>query len=423
MHTFHPVTLLFTLVKKGLLAATLVILASGSAAAQFSDLEFRGGQRRVDISFRYVNGFIVVPVTFNNWFPLNFIFDTGAEHTILSKREITDLLQLEYKRRFTLVGSDLSQEFYAYLVSGISLQVSDILAKNRSILVLEEDYLNFDDYAGVEIQGILGADFFRRFVVKINYRRRTISLYDPRQFGGLEKGFTEIPTAFERTKPYVNVDVALRQGDTSNLKLLIDTGAALPLLIDTDSDPGLEVPEQVIPSNLGAGLGGFLKGYKGRVPHLNIPPYAFSGVVTNYQEISFGDIDSTRLDRRNGIIGNEILRRFTVVLDYVQERMYWAPNKDYDDEFKHDRSGLLIIASGPLLRDYVIYSVLEDTPAYEAGLQPGDEIKRINWMPASFTTLSGIIKRLEKQAGKRIRLVVERDGQRLRKTFILRDLI
>jgi hypothetical protein len=391
--------------------------------AQYQDLEIVGNKTKIDLPFRYTNGFIIVPVVFENWFPLNFIFDTGAEHTILSQREITDLLQLEYRRRFTLIGSDLSREFYAYLVSGINLKAGAVLAKNRSILVLEEDYLRFEDYTGVEIHGILGADFFRRFVVQIDYRKQVISLYDPRGYEKPQKGFTTVDATFRKSKPYVFPDVALRQGDTSRLKLLLDTGAALPLLINIDSDPGLVLPEQVIPSNLGAGLGGFLRGYKGKVSGLTLPPYHFSSVVTNYQEIQLGIIDSTNLDQRNGILGNEILRRFTVVLDYVREEVYLEPNKNYDDEFKVDRSGMLIIATGPGLRDFLIYSVLPDSPAEEAGLRPGDEIRRINWVPVSFLTLSSIINRLQKPPGKRIRLVVKRDSERVKVSFLLRDLI
>ncbi len=421
-----PNDLFATLFFRGLrMVLTVLCLAGVSVShAQYQDLEITGGKTKIDLPFRYTNGFIVVPVVFENWFPLNFIFDTGAEHTILSQREITDLLQLEYRRRFTLIGSDLSREFYAYLVSGINLQAGEVLAKNRSILVLEEDYLRFEDYTGVEIHGILGADFFRRFVVEIDYRRQVITLYDPRTFEKPERGFTSVTATFRKSKPYVFPEVALRQGDTSTLKLLLDTGAALPLLINTDSDPGLVLPERVIPSNLGAGLGGFLRGYQGKVSSLEIPPYQFSSVVTSYQEIMLGAaIDSSSLDQRNGILGNEILRRFTVILDYVREEVYLEPNRNYDDEFKADRSGMLVIAAGPGLRDFLIYSVLEGSPAYEAGLKPGDEIRRINWVPASFLTLSSIINRLQKPSGKRLRIVVRRDDKRIKTSFVLRDLI
>ena len=87
------------------------------------------------------------------------------------------------------------------------------------------------------------------------------------------------------------------------------------------------------------------------------------------------------------------------------------------------RSGLLLVAAGPTLNDFYIYSVVDNSPAGEAGLQPGDQIIRINWMPAAFLTLEGINRRLRKREGKRIRIVVKRDGKRIRKVFELRKLI
>jgi carboxyl-terminal processing protease len=84
---------------------------------------------------------------------------------------------------------------------------------------------------------------------------------------------------------------------------------------------------------------------------------------------------------------------------------------------------MLVIATGPGLRDFLIYSVIEGSPAHEAGLKPGDEIRRINWVPASFLTLSSIINRLQKPSGKRLRIVVRRDKERIKTSFVLRDLI
>lgn len=399
------------------LLCSFFIASTASAQMPFSD-----GQR-VDIRFEYVNGFIVVPVVLNGIFQLNFIFDTGAEHTILAQRAITDLLQVNYQRRFTLLGADMTTEIYAYLAPGISMKVGPMLVRDRPILVLEEDYLRFSDYIGMEVQGILGADFFRRYVVRINYQRQVITLIPP---GGFEppKGFTSFSVDIERSKPYIEAKTVFKTGGEKTLRFLLDTGAALPLLIDVSSGPALEMPEQVVPSNLGHGLGGFLVGYKGRVKELRLPPFAFREVVTSFQDRSgLPNRDSLLIDQRNGIIGNLVLSRFTLIIDYIREEVYLSPNRHYDDEFEYDRSGLLLVAAGPTLNDFYIYSVVDNSPAGEAGLQPGDQIIRINWMPAAFLTLEGINRRLRKREGKRIRIVVKRDGKRIRKVFELRKLI
>lgn len=395
------------------------LLVASTAQAQLSLPD----NKRVDIRFEYINGFIVVPVVFNGIFQLNFIFDTGAEHTILAQRAITDLLQVNYQRRFTLLGADMRTELYAYLAPSVSIKVGPLLYRNRPILVLEEDYLRFSDYIGMEVQGILGADFFRRYVVKINYQRQLISLMPPARFEPPE-GFANFPIDIQRSKPYIEAKTIFETGDERTLRFLLDTGAALPLLIDVGSEPALQMPEQVVPSNLGHGLGGFLLGYKGRVKELQLRPFSFREVVTSFQDRSgLPDRDSTLVDQRNGIIGNKVLSRFTIIIDYIREEMYWSPNRSYGDEFEYDRSGLLLVASGPALSDFYIYSVIEDSPAGEAGLQAGDKIIRINWVPAVFLSLEGINRRFRKREGKRIRIVVKRDGKRIRKVFELRKLI
>ncbi|HOY18537.1 MAG TPA: hypothetical protein PLC89_14620, partial [Haliscomenobacter sp.] len=69
-----------------------LLLCCGSFSkteGQINDLVFLNGETHVDIPFDYENNFIVIKLMFNDIFPLKFIFDTGAENTILTKREIT----------------------------------------------------------------------------------------------------------------------------------------------------------------------------------------------------------------------------------------------------------------------------------------------------------------------------------------------
>ncbi|MCB0584769.1 MAG: aspartyl protease family protein, partial [Phaeodactylibacter sp.] len=355
-------------------------------------------------------------------FPLRFIFDTGAEHTILSKREITDLLKADYRRRFPIVGADLSKELYAYLVQGIELKVGNIIAKNRSILVLEEDYFRFEEYAGIDVQGILGSDFFRRFVLKINYSRHTISLYDPQYWAPPGQNYMKVPIEITRNKPYVKAKVQFHRDTSLQLRLLLDSGASLALLLHTDTHPGLELPERVIPSNLGAGLGGYIQGYMGRIDELGLGPFTFREVISQFQEVSLF-VDTVYSSRRNGIIGNDILSRFTVIIDYIHEKAYFEPNKTYNDAFEYDRSGLFLAATGPSLNDYVVYGTIPGSPAATAGILPGDEVTSINCWPASFFSLEGLTRKFQKKPGTKVRLKVKRGNKRIKMVFYLRDLI
>ncbi len=393
------------------------------AVAQIWDLNIRNNANKViEIPFEYENDFIIIDVMFNRVFPLRFIFDTGAEHTILTKREITDLLRVNYDRRFTIIGSDMKTELYAYLARGITLRTEMADFTNRAILVLEEDYFRFDEFSGINVHGILGADMFRRFVVEIDYEREVIRLHDPTDFDPPRNRFSAYPLELSRQKPYFYTCTYLQPDSMVQTKLLLDTGASLGLLLYTNSHANLEMPENVIPSNIGMGLGGHLEGYLGKVNMFNFAGFPFREVVTNFQEIN-PDIDPDYLNERDGMIGNKILRRFTVTIDYVRNMLYLVPNRDYDTDFAYDRSGLVLIASGNDLNDFTVFQVLEGSPADLAGIQPGDIVKKINGLPSAFFSLESVNHKFSGKSGKGIKLIIERGEERLKVEFELKDLL
>ncbi|HMQ48740.1 MAG TPA: aspartyl protease family protein [Saprospiraceae bacterium] len=409
--------------KKNVYIVSLFCVFAHNLFTQSADLRIHGSLRKIDIPFEYSNDFIILNIVFNDYLPLKFIFDTGSEHTILAKREITDLLQVNYQRRFTLLGADMSSEVYAYLVRGVSLRLNDkITALNRSILVLEEDYLHFEELAGLEIHGIIGSDIFRRFVVKIDYNRKIITLYEPNSFEAPGGNYDRLPIEISRHKPYVNFNVRLQNDTLLNLKLLLDTGASLALLLHTNTHPDLKLPDQVIPSNLGAGLGGYIQGFMGRVEDLDLGDTELHSIITHFQEIGMNR-DSVYAASRNGIIGNKILDRYTIIIDYIRQVAYLEPNGKFSQKFEYDKSGLSLISYGLSLNKFRVFSVLPGSPAAEAGLQKDDDIKTVNGWPASLWDLASLNAKFKKKAGKKITLKVLRNGEKLKFTFYLRDLI
>lgn len=408
--------------RKFLFVILCLFLLGPGLQGQVQDLILRKNARSAEVPFEYENGFIIVRVVFNNIFPLKFIIDTGAEHTILTKREITDLLQIDYQRRFVVMGADMKTELGAYLVRGIVLTMGNMYLNNRSILVLEEDYFNFDEFAGLDVHGIIGADLLRRFVMEIDYRKQNITFYDPSKFK-LPKGkFDELEVEFHRNKPYIFTQTELPRDTTARLKYLMDTGASVALMMYTVTDTLLHLPEQFIRSNIGMGLGGVIEGFVGRTPAIDIGDTHLREVITNYQDF-LPTMDSSYFNDRNGLLGNQILSRYKVIVDYIKGKVYMEPTKRVKQRFRYDRSGLSLIASGPQLEDITIFAVTPNTPSAEVDLQKGDIIKTMNGVPSSFLSLQGAINRLKRKVGKKITLRVERNGEVHKVKFRLRDLI
>ncbi len=377
---------------------------------------------RYDIPFEYKNNLMVVNLVFNGVFPLEFIFDTGAEHTIFSKKKITDLLGIKYHRKFTIYGSDMNVKLIAYLVRGIQLKIADLTLSNHSMLVLEKDYFHFEEIAGMTIHGILGSDVFRSFIVKIDFKKNQISLFKPKSFKENLKKYEKIPIEIFKHKPYITATTRFPNDSTLQLKLLLDTGASIPLLLHTNTDRRMVLPDNLIRGNIGMGLGGFLEGAVGRINELKIGSFNLKNVITNFRDLP-EDADTTLLFNRNGILGNQILSRFSIIIDYQKQMLYLKPYKNLDEAFEFDKSGIFVVAGGHKLNTYFIHEVIQDSPAWKAGIRKGDRIKKLKGMPAQLFSLRHIGNILSKKEGKKVKMVIIRKGERLKVAFRLRKLI
>lgn len=377
-----------------------------------------------EIPFKYKNGFIIVEIWLQNYVPLNFIVDTGAEHTIIFKKDITNMLNVQYERRISVIGSDLSSEMFARIVRNINIKLSDLPSVQRDVIVLEEDYLHMSEINGVAVDGILGGEFFKGLVLEIDFDHSKLKLYHPDQYEA-PKDLTKHDIEVKNHKPYITANYLSTNPnikDTSQIALLLDTGAAITFMLFTNIDSTILMPEHAIPGNLGKGLGGNIQGYVGKSQHIGVDDYEFDRVITYYQKIDSLIIDPKRI-KRQGLIGNLVLSRFDkVVIDYAYEKLYLQPIEEYNKPFEYDKSGLNIYAVGPKLKTYLVYSVLKDSPADKAGIQAGDMITRIGCWSTRWYTLEGLAAKLSDKAGTKIKLQLKRYGFKFKRSFVLKDL-
>ncbi len=382
------------------------------------NLQNYGGH--VSMSFESSSDFIMLKVKFKNVLPLNFIFDTGSEHTILFKKEYADLLGVTYDKRIPLMGSDLSKEIYGYIARGIPLDLDNSYKTMSDVLVLEEDYLQLEEFTGVNIDGILGSNLFRHFAVHVSNRRERLRFIDIEAFKPPGR-FQEFDLDIYKNKPYITASARLGP-DSVDLVLLIDTGAGLPLLLYTNTHEALHLPDHTVTGNLGRGLGGQLQGYIGRLENFKFADYAFGGIITSFQDIGLERQLASDLNR-NGILGNGLMRRFDYYIDYADEKLYIRPNRRFKRKFRFDKSGLIIAATGRNLRDFVVQGVREESPAALADIRRGDLITKIEGFPANLKTLSAINSILSGREGRRISFVIARGEQRIKKKIRLKVII
>ena len=407
--------------KKLILLVFAIVGLAHAMPGQLYPKSFLEGKEKVIIPFEYHHHFIVVPIRFQGMLPVRFIFDTGSEYSILFKKVYADILGLLYQKRIPILGADQGQAMSALVSRNVRLDLEGCPPVVQDILVLEQDLFNLEQLTGTPIDGILGTNFFRNFILEIDYRKQRLILRNPEGYTPPKK-HEEVAVHFKNNKPYTTGLTEIFRDTSLALELLFDTGAGLPLLLHNNSHPDLKLPEKTITGRIGMGLGGMMKGYIGRIRTLDVGPFTFSELITTFQDIDDPLVEN-ETKSRNGLIGNQLLSKFNIIIDFPRNRMYLRPTRFYKKKIRFDRSGMTLFAVGVDLRQYVVQDVVSGSAADLAGIQTGDRITRVGFWPVSWFTLDRLNWKLQRKPGTRVRLEVLRAGKKLKKVLYLKDLL
>jgi C-terminal processing protease CtpA/Prc len=155
------------------------------------------------------------------------------------------------------------------------------------------------------------------------------------------------------------------------------------------------------------GLGGESKSVDARLASLQLGRFTSATPIVSFSLDTKGSLAE---ENNDGPLGNEVLRRFKVTIDYSRQRMMLEPNAHLSDSFESDMSGIELDSEGEDCRVYKVSGIAEKSPAAEAGIVVGDEITAIDGKPANQFTSTQIGELLMKDGVERS-LTLRRDGK------------
>lgn len=369
--------------------------------------QFASGQSSGPIPFELVGNFVFLRASVNDSAPLWFLLDTGATASYLDAGRA---------RAFSGAQGDA--------LRGATLGLRGVRLPGQDFSLRP---LRFGIYSGHAVDGLLGYDFISRFVVEIDYARRTIVLSAPQAYRHAGRGEVIPLTMLEDDSggkvPLVRGSVTLAGRATVEGMFIADTAVRSAVSFNTpfvESKGLLRLAGRTIDAPLGGGA--VVRESRqpvGRVRRLGLGRFEFKNPVAIFFRAQQGVLASPEFD---GVIGAEILRRFKVVFDYSRRRLILEPDRHFSEPEEYDMSGMLLAAEGAGFDTFTVRGLVEGSPAAAAGLREGDVVTAVDGEPASNLTLEQLRKML-RQKGRTYRLGVRRGGRELRATLKLRRLI
>ncbi len=383
-------------------------------------------QRSVKIPFETANSLVIIPMIINDSDTLHFILDSGLNTTLLTELAKNEEIRFNYAKEIELKGLGTGTPLNAIISYGNEFKIDEITGQNQDIYILLNENFDISSELGKQVNGIIGYSIFSSFIVEIDYRDRYVYFHNPEYYNYKKKRLraVEVPLIIHDTKPYIEISVTLDNGEKIPVKLLLDTGNSHAIWLDAQNNKNIKLPGKNMNTKLGTGLNGEVTGHLARIKKVSIGQYTFHHVLGSFPD-SLSIKHAIGLDERQGSIGAEIIRRFNVIIDYPNEKITFIPNAHMKDEFAFDMSGLEIVAPevSPLMKYYEVKSVRKGSPADNAGIKEGDILYSINNDLAYDLELGEIIAILRKKPGYKIRMIVSRNGEKIRTIFRLKEFI
>ncbi|MFC2093912.1 hypothetical protein ACFLSV_08440 [Bacteroidota bacterium] len=256
----------------------------------------------------------------------NILLDTGMpfDGIMIYNPDYKDSLDLTNAIEVKIGGAGDGDDSKALLIDSTEFVLGDIEMTNQRIIMLMGDL-----YKGFPSNGIIGYSVFGHYITEFDYDNNTMTLHNTDEIK-VDSTWTEIPLYFKDNNiPWIDASVVIKNEEPIPLSMYIDYASrdAIELL----ERPGMKftLPEETEESYLGRGLSGDIYGKNGFISKLIIGPYELTNVKTAFAPAEV----RSKQDNADGILGNGTFKRFNLIFDYENKKLYLKPNTFFNEPF------------------------------------------------------------------------------------------
>lgn len=281
------------------------------------------GQEVARIPFNATNNRTYVTVQIGNLTIPYILLDTGfgSDGLMLFKEAYRDSLELDHVMAAQIGGAGSGEDARALVFDSVSFSMGDAAFVNQRMIILRGN-------SGFFANGLLGYSVFGHYVTAFDYDQNTMTLYTPDRFEINEPDWAFVPLYFKDNQiPWLDAAVCIDQEEPIPISMYIDFAAGDEIVLLEKPDMKFTLPAETEQVLIGKGLSGDIYGKTGTVSKLILGPYELSRIKASFTDAEV----RSRQDNADGILGNTSLRRFNLIFDYFNGKLYLQPNTHFTD--------------------------------------------------------------------------------------------
>lgn len=351
-----------------------------------------------------LNNLLVMDAWVNGCGPLVAVLDTGASVSVVSPT-VADRANLVSAATTKSQGMGQGLNQTVDLVWHTRLEWGPdkrrLKLDDRTVALVPLDYIYMQ--TGVQAEVILGAEAHAKQVIKVDYAKQFV-VFNPSRTS-LSRA-CRVPIEFVSGMPFVRAELTWPCGFKVNGYFKIDSGMSGALVLSRNfltDHPALAKDLPFVRYPTISAVGGAIDLELIRLHALALGDFQLAKPVAAVPTTVAGTLAQPGV---TGIIGADVLRRFTVIWDYRDAAMWLTPNTAFQDSFEADASGLSL-RNAP--RGITAVAVMTGSPAMRAGIEAGDVVLGVDGKES--TRLSDLKRRLT-QAGQTVTMFLGRNGKR-----------
>ena len=333
---------------------------------------------RTVVPFTMLNNHILVNVTLNKTTPLTFVLDSGAAATVITETDKTNVLNLPTNTPITIGGAGSGEAPTAYIVSDTHIQLGGFSISDLSVIYAPTSAMPFRSVDETYFDGVLGADFFNCCLIEINHDAKTLIITKPDDNSRAHyrsEQWQEIAMPVENNTPYFTTTL-YDEKKLTTVKLMLDTGSTGTLSLFTENDR-FALPDKTFVAT-STGIQGDSANLVGLLTHFSFGDTTFERLPTYFRFEG-----SNSQDGSDGVLGNQVIKRFNTVFDFSTERMWYQPSKQFTSIIDTNRSGLRLL---PHIKGAIVLDVAENTGAYNADIPVNSIITEFEGEPVTYAS-------------------------------------